>query len=96
MVEGSERIALADYQSAYRRVVAGHERNGFLVNLTAYLIVNTLLASINLLFVPEFIWFVFPLIGWGMGLTAHYVFAVRLMHRFLAADEAKAECLAMS
>jgi hypothetical protein len=26
--------------------------------------------------VPRFLWFYFPLIGWGIGLAMHYLFGV--------------------
>jgi 2TM domain len=28
------------------------------------------------MFVPGFLWFFFPLIGWGIGLLMHYLFGV--------------------
>jgi hypothetical protein len=53
-------------------------KRGFKINLTAYAAVNSLLATINMLTVPQFPWFLFPLCGWGFGLTMHYNFGVRL------------------
>ncbi|WP_366924573.1 2TM domain-containing protein [Metallumcola ferriviriculae] len=49
------------------------EKRGFVIHRMVYFCVITLLAFINLTFSPEFIWFVFPLIGWGLGLTIHYI-----------------------
>jgi len=49
------------------------EKRGFRIHRTVYLCVISLLAFINLTFVPGFIWFVFPLIGWGIGLSVHYL-----------------------
>lgn len=94
MVEKTESITLADYKKAYRKMSAKKSKIGFLANLTAYSIVNSLLITINLLFVPQFIWFIFPLIGWGIGLAMHYTFAVRLFDWIMTKGEAKAECLA--
>jgi hypothetical protein len=34
------------------------------------------LVACNLKFVPGFLCFFFPLIGWGIGLTMHYLFGV--------------------
>ena len=44
---------------------------GFRSHVFAYAIVNAGLAAINLLTSPEYWWFVWPLIGWGIGLAAH-------------------------
>jgi two-component system LytT family sensor kinase len=59
-----------------------------------YTLVNTLLITVNLLFVPAFYWFVFPLIGWGIGVTMHYTFGVRRFEAQLKAEEAKIEHIA--
>jgi hypothetical protein len=74
----------------------GQAKIGFTIHLTAYLLVNTLLITINLLFVPAFYWFVFPLIGWGIGVTMHYTFGVRRLEAQLKAEEAKIEHIAKS
>ena len=36
------------------------------------------MATLNLTSDPEVIWFVYPLIGWGIGIIAHFVFAIVL------------------
>lgn len=69
---------------------------GFKIHLTAYILVNTLLITVNLLFVPAFYWFVFPLIGWGISVTMHYTFGVRRFEAQLKAKEAKIEHIAKS
>ena len=50
-----------------------HERQGFRIHRLVYLCVIGLLIVINLTFSPQIIWFVFPLIGWGIGLMVHYI-----------------------
>ncbi|MCG1036682.1 2TM domain-containing protein [Polaribacter sargassicola] len=45
----------------------------FYQNLTSYCIVIPFLIFINLRFSPGFHWFWFPLFGWGMGLTFHFL-----------------------
>lgn len=94
MARKTETVALEDYKKAYRKMSAKQGKKGFLIHLTAYVVVNSLLTTVNLLFVPEFIWCIFPLVGWGIGLTMHYTFAVRLFDRIMTAEEAKAEYLA--
>lgn len=54
-------------------------KKGFKINLTAYAVVNSMLVTINILTVPQFPWFLFPLCGWGFGVTMHYNFGVRLL-----------------
>jgi len=49
------------------------EKKGFRIHRTVYLCVISLLAFVNLQLTPELIWFVFPLTGWGIGLTIHYL-----------------------
>lgn len=43
----------------------------FYVHLTQYLIVIPILAAINLLGYPDYWWFVWPALGWGLGVAAH-------------------------
>ena len=56
------------YQRAKKRVEA---KIGFYVHLSVYIGVNILLIVINLVTSPQYIWFKFPLIGWGVGLLFH-------------------------
>ena len=44
---------------------------GFYVHLTQYLIVIPLLAALNLVGYPQYLWFVWPALGWGLGVLAH-------------------------
>ena len=54
---------------AYRR--AGMKL-GFYIHLAAYLGVNLLLVGINFSTTPQNLWFFWPLMGWGIGLFAHW------------------------
>jgi hypothetical protein len=56
MTEKPESVTLANYQKANRKMRKGQAKIGFMVHLTAYIGVNTLLITINLLFVPTFYW----------------------------------------
>jgi hypothetical protein len=58
----------ARYQEARKRV---EEMKGFYLHLASYLFVNAALVVINLLTSPEYLWFIWPLIGWGIGLIVH-------------------------
>lgn len=67
-------------------IQARDAKRGFKINLTAYAVVNSMLITINMLTVPQFPWFLFPLCGWGFGVAMHYNFGVRLLGK-----QAKAE-----
>lgn len=44
---------------------------GFVIHLFVYVAVNALLIVVNLLYMPTYYWFLFPLLGWGLVLAAH-------------------------
>ena len=56
------------YEKAKKRVEA---KLGFYIHLVVYILVNALLIIINMRFSPEYSWFIWPLIGWGIGLLFH-------------------------
>ena len=47
------------------------EIKGFYGNLTAYIVVNMALLVINLLTTPQYLWFFWPMLGWGIGVVFH-------------------------
>ncbi len=56
------------YQRAKKRAEA---RIGFYIHLAVYVGVNILLIIINLSTSPQYIWFKWPLLGWGIGVFFH-------------------------
>jgi len=56
------------YQRAKKRVEA---KCGFYIHLAVYLAVNVLLIVINFSTSPQYLWFQWPLIGWGIGVFFH-------------------------
>ncbi|APA63008.1 2TM domain-containing protein [Maribacter sp. 1_2014MBL_MicDiv] len=62
-----EHISAKRYEKAKRQV---EEIKGFYGNLTSYCIVIPILAFINYR-TTSFTWFIFPAIGWGIGLLVH-------------------------
>lgn len=50
--------------------------------------------AIPLLFVPQVLWFVFPLVGWGSGLAIHYYLGVHTAPRRIEKDGMMAENMA--
>jgi hypothetical protein len=86
----AEDITVEEYRDAYRDMMKKEERKGFAIHRLVYICVNVVLITINLLFVREFIWFVFPLVGWGIGLTMHYIFGVKKLDKTLRDREERA------
>lgn len=58
------------YKRAKKKVAA---LKGFYIHLTVYVLVNVLLIIINLVATPKKLWFIFPLLGWGIGISAHFL-----------------------
>jgi hypothetical protein len=56
------------YEKAKKRVEA---KIGFYIHLAVYVGVNVLLIIINLSTSPGYLWFKWPLLGWGIGLFFH-------------------------
>jgi hypothetical protein len=56
------------YERAKKRVEA---KMGFYVHFVVYVGVNILLIVINFLSSPHYLWFKWPLMGWGIGLLFH-------------------------
>ncbi len=59
-----------EIQKAKKRVKAKKE---FYQHLMAFAIVNMFLFALNLVTSPSYFWFIFPFLGWGVGLAFHYV-----------------------
>lgn len=58
------------YLKAKKRVKA---KKSFYQHLMSYAIVNLFLMALNLITSPSVAWFIYPLLGWGVGLAFHYV-----------------------
>lgn len=58
------------YQKAKKQV---EEIKGFYVHLLVYVVVMCVLVFINLKYTPEHLWFVYSMLGWGLGLFFHAV-----------------------
>ena len=48
------------------------------IHLTAFILVNALLVAINLAASPQYLWFFWPLLGWGLGILLHVLLIVGL------------------
>jgi hypothetical protein len=67
------------YERARKRV---REMKSFYGNLISYCIIIPFLMIINLITNPDNIWFVFPMLGWGIGLAAHGMSAFAIGKRW--------------
>jgi len=70
------------YYEAKKRV---EEIKGFYGNLISYIVVNIGLMVINLLTSPKYLWFFWPMLGWGIGVFLHGMKVFNLMP-FLGKD----------
>lgn len=57
---------------------------GFFSNFGAWLIISTFLFILNMISSPEHWWFLYPMLGWGVGVAFH---ALSLFKTFIFADQ---------
>lgn len=68
IMETNYNEAEKSYYKAQKKV---EEIKGFYGNLFSYVVVNAGLAVLNLVTYPQYLWFLYPLIGWGIGVAIH-------------------------
>lgn len=56
---------------AGQRTIQQKEYKDFYWHLSVYVIVNTALVIINLVSNDDVLWFIWPLLGWGVGILFH-------------------------
>jgi len=70
-----------EYRQAEFGYTLAESRRGFRIHAAVYAVVITGLIVLNALLIAftdaDFPWVVFPLVGWGIGLTFHYVYGYR-------------------
>lgn len=69
-VVAAERAWLAEQRDdeEWKRFLS-HRRQSFRQQVISYVLTIGFLAAINLFTSPDFFWFVFPALGWGLGLA---------------------------
>lgn len=70
------------YYKAQRKV---EEIKGFYGNFYSWILVNLGLMVLNLVTYPDYLWFFWPLVGWGVGVALHAMSVFNLMP-FMGAD----------
>jgi hypothetical protein len=86
-----QEITVADYKRADRQLEREEARRGFTIHAIVYALVMTGLIILNLTVATEFPWAVFPLVGWGIGLTMHYLFGLRWVDKTIGDRQARIE-----
>ena len=91
-------VTATDYERAESELTLREWRTGWKIHLAIFVLVMTGLTVLNLVIVAntaaDFLWFPFPLIGWGTGVTMHYLHGVRWAERHVRARQEKIERLA--
>jgi hypothetical protein len=70
MTDPFERAVLRD-EVADQEVTTSRFREGFVIHAVVFVAVNILLVVVNVVTWTGYPWFVYPLLGWGIGLAAH-------------------------
>lgn len=73
-----DEFALAAFREREARQIL--KRRAFYVHLAVYLAVQLMLFAIWVLVGGGFPWFLFPLLGWGVGVVAHGATAFLMAH----------------
>lgn len=73
--ERAAERAEAEYSRHRRERIAGAQRQAFRIHATAFVAVQVLLVVVWALAGAGYPWFLFPLVGWGVGLAIHYATA---------------------
>ena len=72
----------SNYLKAQKKI---EDIKGFYGNLSSYVVIIAGLAILNLTTSPEHLWFMYPAIGWGIGVVIHGVSVFNYMP-FLTKD----------
>jgi len=70
--ERAAERAEAEHRRRRRERSARGQRKGFRIHATVFVAVQTLLVVVWALTGAGYPWFLYALVGWGVGLAAHY------------------------
>lgn len=68
MENSNHKTEFERYQDAKKQV---QEIKGFYSHLVVYILSMVLLVFINLKYTPEYLWFLYSMAGWGLGVLGH-------------------------
>jgi hypothetical protein len=84
-----------EYMAAEFDYTLAESRHGFKIHAAVYAIVMTGLILLNALLIAftdaNYPWVVFPFLGWGIGLTFHYIYGYRRAGGQIRARQARIE-----
>lgn len=86
-----ENISLKEYQESYYKVAKADRARSFYMHLAIYLTINAVSAVINFIFTPQFLWVIFPITFWGIGVIWNYISSFILVDKKLQKLSVKAE-----
>ena len=81
------------YKKAFRDLMINDGKKGFKSHLTSFIIMNIILVIINLSTDPSKLWCLGSIIGWGVGVIAHYIGGVAILGKKFLKMEAEAEAV---
>jgi len=87
-------IKLETYQRSFRQLTINDAKKGFKGHITSFIIMNTILVIINLSTDPSKLWCLGSIIGWGVGVLAHYIGGVKILEKKMIKMEGDAEAIA--
>ncbi len=67
--------AIEDFKKAWRELELEEAKSGFFAHFISYVIVNAFLVFVNMYTSPGYMWFLWVLSGWGVGLAFHFAFS---------------------
>ena len=84
-------VTVVEYRQAERDYTVREQRRGFRAHAIVYAVVMPFMIVGNLVVIAttdaDFLWFPFPLVGWGLGLLNHYLWGVRWVERGIRARQ---------
>ena len=84
-----------EYRQAEFGYTLAESRRGWKIHAAVYAVVMTGLIVVNALLIAltdaDFPWVIFPLLGWGIGLTFHYIYGYRRAGSEIRARQAEVE-----
>jgi hypothetical protein len=88
-------LTTEQYLEAEFDYTLAESRRGFKIHAAVYAIVMTGLIALNALLIAftdaNFPWVIFPFVGWGIGLTFHYIYGFRRAGGEIRTRQAKIE-----
>jgi hypothetical protein len=81
------------YKKAFRELTINDGKKGFKSHLTSFIIMNTILVIINISTYSGTLWCLGSIIGWGVGVIAHYIGGIAILNKKLLKMEAEAETI---